>query len=135
MSVFADYFNVFEAQYELLQSDYFAGSAAEGRVLFESEDRRHLVVATRYPQGVEFRYGGRVDYQEAFYIVKGSGSRVFQDGTSIAIREGDLIYVRPAVEIDYVYHPGLIDVAFFWSDSGPLDPALAQGVRHRGVKR
>ena len=132
-SAAADFFNVFQAQYEVMETDYFLGSGADARILFESADRHHLVVATRYPQGVRFRYGATVDYQEAFFVVRGEGSRSFPDGNVVAMTAGDLIYVRPGVDVEYVYSPGFLDVAFFWSVDKPLDPSLAAGVARRGL--
>jgi hypothetical protein len=124
-----DFFNVFSAAYEVLDSEYFVGSGAEARVLFQAPDRRHLAVASRYPHGVRFRYGGSADYREVFYVVRGCGTRTVVDGARIEIVEGDLVYVRPGIEVDYVYEPGFIDVAFFWSDCAPLSAALTAGIR------
>jgi hypothetical protein len=129
----SDFFNVFTALYEPMNVSFFAGSGAEAKILYQSSDGRHLAVASRYPNGVRFRYGGTVDYQEVFYIVRGRGSRTLPDGRSLSMSEGDLIRVRPGVEIDYVYEPGFADVAFFWSDSRPLSPSLTDGVICRGL--
>jgi mannose-6-phosphate isomerase-like protein (cupin superfamily) len=128
-----DFFNVFTALYEPMTVSFFAGSGAEARILYRSSDGRHLAVASRYPDGVRFRYGGTVDYQEVFYIVRGRGSRTLPDQNPLAMSEGDLIYVRPGVEIDYVYEPGFADVAFFWSDSKPLSPTLTEGLTRHGL--
>jgi hypothetical protein len=128
-----DFFNVYTALYEPMNVSFFAGSGAEAKILYQSSDGCHLAVASRYPNGVRFRYGGAVDYREVFYIVRGCGSRTLPDGTSVAMSEGDLIYVRPGVEIDYVYEPGFADVAFFWSDSKALSAALIEGVTRRGL--
>jgi mannose-6-phosphate isomerase-like protein (cupin superfamily) len=120
-----DFFNVFTATYEPMENEYFRGSGAGAKILYRSQDGRHLAVATQYPNGVRFRYGGTVSYKEVFYVVRGHGHRTFPDGTSVEMIAGDVIYVKPGIEIDYVYDPGFMDVAFFWSDSGPLDPFLA----------
>jgi mannose-6-phosphate isomerase-like protein (cupin superfamily) len=128
-----DFFNVLTARYEPLEVDIFRGSGAEARILFESVDGRHLVVASRYPHGVRFRYGGSVHYREAFFVVRGSGTRSFANGSSVAMTEGDLIYVRAGVEIDYAYCPGFIDVAFFWSDAAPLSASICEGIINRGL--
>lgn len=123
----SDFFNVFQTRYEPLEVEYFRGSGAGGRVLYQAPDRRHLVIATRYPHGVTFRYGGSVDYMESFYVVQGQGSRKLPDGTVIAMGAGDLICVRPGLDIEYVYGPGFMDVAFFWSENAPLPASLSQG--------
>ena len=111
----------------------FAGARVEGRILYQAPDRRQLVLATRYPQGVAFDYGGSVDYQEAFYVSSGGGMRTFADGNSVPMREGDLIYVHPGVEISYLYEPGFSDVAFFWSDT-ELSPDLVGGLTGSQVR-
>jgi hypothetical protein len=129
----ADFFNVFLAQYEPMDVEYFQGSGAEARILYQSVDRRHLTIASRYPQGVRFRYGGTIDYQEVFYVVSGRGRRAYPDGSSVEMTTGDLIYVRPGVEIDYVYEPGFVDVAFFWSDQNPLSSDITGGIGRRGL--
>jgi len=129
-----DFFNVLSAQYKPMDTEYFHESgAAEARVLYQSADRRHLTIASRYPNGVSFRYGGTVDHKEAFYVVRGQGRRTFADGTSVEMVEGDLIYVRPGIDIDYVYGPGFLDVAFFWSDGKPLSASLTGGIARRGL--
>ncbi len=130
-----DFFNVFLAQYEPMTVDYFAGSGAEGRVLYESADRRHLCIATRYPLGIQFRYGGSVSYKEVFYVISGRGRRTYADGSSVAMTAGDLIYVRPGIDIDYVYEPGFADVAFFWTEVDPLPAEISAGIRRKGISQ
>jgi len=130
-----DFFNVFLAKYEAMEVDYFAGSGAEGRVLYLAPDRRHIVVATRYPLGVSFKYGGKAEYQEAFYVVCGNGSRKLADGTVIEMKPGDLIFVRAGIEIEYVYGVGFVDVAFFWSENSALPSEITKGLEHRGFSR
>jgi hypothetical protein len=46
---------------------------------------------------------------------------------------GDLIYVRPGVDIDYVYGLGFIDIAFFWSENKVLPDEITAGLRCRGL--
>jgi len=116
----ADSFNVFEAAYEPLRVELFAGARVEGRVLYRSTDGTHLVIASRYPDGVRYRGVGSYEYREAFYIVQGTGSRTLADGTKQDIRAGDLILVMPGLEQRVVYDPGLANVAFFWSAGKPL---------------
>lgn len=128
-----DFFNVFAAQYEPMAAEYFRGSGAEARILYESSDGRHLAVASRYPQGVRFRYGGAVEYHEVFYVVRGHGQRRYPDGTSLDMHAGDMIYVHPGVEIDYLYEPGFVDVAFFWWEAKPLPAELTAGIARRGL--
>lgn len=117
MSVdFPDFFNVLDAEYEPMASEVFGDSHVDGRVLYESPDFTHVIVATRYPDGVAFTYGGSIDYLEAFYVAEGKGSRTFgEDRITVPMVVGDLIFVHPGVEIDYMYEPGFADVAFFWS--------------------
>jgi mannose-6-phosphate isomerase-like protein (cupin superfamily) len=122
-----DFFNVLDSKFESMTTETFADARVEGRILYQAPDRRQLVIATRYPEGVAFEYGGSVDYHEAFYVSSGSGVRTFPDGNAVPMREGDLIYVRPGVEISYLYGPGFSDVAFFWSDA-ELSPDLVGGL-------
>lgn len=110
-----------------MATETFGDAPVEGRILYQAPDRRQLVVATRYPEGVSFDYGGSVDYREAFYVSSGRGMRTFTDGSAAPMREGDLIYVHPGVEISYVYEPGFSDVAFFWSER-ELSPDLVGGL-------
>lgn len=112
----SDFFNVFTAEYDRMTTETFGDAPVAGRILYQSPDYRQLAIATRFPAGVSFTYGGPVDYQEVFYVVSGHGTRTFDDGRTVDMTAGDLIYVRPHVEIEYVYDPGFIDVAFFWSD-------------------
>jgi hypothetical protein len=129
----SDFFNVLTAEFEPMTTVTFGDARVDGRVLYESPDFSHLIIATRYPDGVRFTYGGTVDYEEAFYVAAGSGSRTFADGRSVAMESGDLIFVHPGVEIDYVYRPGFADVAFFWS-ARRLPDDLIGGItrRHQG---
>jgi hypothetical protein len=113
----ADFFNVFAASYETMATETFGDARVEGRILYRSPDYRQLIIATRYPDGVTFVYGGPVDYQEAFFVARGHGTRTSEDGRVVEMNAGDLIYVRPHVEIEYVYDPGFLDVAFFWSEA------------------
>ena len=76
---------------------------------------------------MQFTYGGSVDYHEAFYVAEGSGRRQFADGSAVPMTTGDLIYVRPGVEITYTHGPGFLDIAFFWTDQA-LGPAIAPGL-------
>src|ERR1700712_2269272 len=99
MTAQVDFFNVFTAVYEPMENEYFRGSGAGAKILYQSQDRRHLAVATQYPNGVKFRYGGTVSYKEVFYVVRGQGRRTYADGTSVEMTAGDLIYVEPGVEI------------------------------------
>lgn len=123
----ADFFNVLDAAFEPYKTTDFGDARVEGRILYRAPDRRQLVIATRYPDGVAFTYGGSVDYQEAFYVSTGKGSRTFADGSTVPMRTGDLIYVRPGVEVSYLYGRGFSDVAFFWSDT-ELRPDLEGGL-------
>jgi hypothetical protein len=129
----ADFFNVLTAEFEPMRTVTFGDARVDGRVLYESSDFSHLIIATRYPDGVRFRYGGTVDYEEAFYVAAGSGSRTFADGRRVSMEVGDLIFVHPGVEIDYFYGPGFADVAFFWS-ARRLPSDLVGGIttRHGG---
>jgi len=114
----ADFFNVLDSEgFEPMATETFGEARVEGRILHLSSDRRQLVIATRYPDGVAFDYGGAVDHEEAFYVSAGRGARKLPDGRTVPMRVGDLIFVRPGVEVGYVYEPGFSDVAFFWSDS------------------
>lgn len=126
-----DFFNVFDADFESLDVEIFRGSGAQGKILHRSGDGTHLVVAARYPHGVRYSAAGSFDYREAFYIASGSGSRRFDDGTTVPLTAGDLIWVVPGLRQSVVYAPGLINVAFFWSTQGPL-PDLARGLRWPG---
>jgi hypothetical protein len=129
----SDFFNVLTAEFEPMTTVTFGDARVDGRVLYESPDFRHLIIATRYPDGVRFRYGGTVDYEEAFYVAAGSGNRTFADGRRVPMEVGDLIFVQPGVEIDYFYGPGFADVAFFWS-TRRLPSDLVGGIttQHRG---
>jgi mannose-6-phosphate isomerase-like protein (cupin superfamily) len=127
-----DFFNVFDTDYEHLDVEIFRGAGAQGRILHQSADRSHLVIASRYPNGVRYSGAGSFDYHEAFYIVHGSGSRTFPDGTSVKLTAGDLIWVVPGLEQSVVYDPGLMNVAFFWSTQGPL-PDLTAGLSRCGL--
>jgi hypothetical protein len=126
----SDFFNVLAAEFEPMRTVTFGDARVDGRVLHESPDFTHVIIATRYPDGVRFTYGGNVDYEEAFYVAAGSGSRTFADGRRVAMEVGDLIFVHPGVEIDYVYGPGFADVAFFWS-TGRLPDDLVGGITRR----
>jgi mannose-6-phosphate isomerase-like protein (cupin superfamily) len=123
----SDYFNVFEVEYEAMTTVTFGDARVEGRVLYRAADDRKLVIATRYPEGVRFTYGGSADYEEIFYVVAGHGSRSSGTGQTVEMNPGDLIYVHPGVELAYVYEPGFVDVAFFWSERR-LDPELSGGI-------
>jgi hypothetical protein len=123
----SDFFNVLSAEYERMATEAFGDALVEGRILFRSLDYRQLAIATRYPEGVEFTYGGSVEYQEIFYVVRGHGTRSFPDGRTVELNEGDLIYVRPHVEVTYVYDAGFVDIAFFWSERR-LSPDLTGGI-------
>lgn len=127
-----DFFNVFTADYEIMGGT-LEGTGADGRILYMSDDRSHLVIASRYPEGAQFTYGADVDFLEAFYVVSGHGSRTFADGTSVEMKAGDLIFVRPGIDVDYVYGPGFFDVAFFWSTDKALPAGLGEGPLHRGA--
>ena len=123
----SDHFNVFNARYETMENEYFEGSGAQGRILHQSADGQHLTIATRYPNGVRFSYGAQVDYMETFYVVHGHGTRTLPDGSVLDMNAGDVILVQPGIEIAYVYDPGLVDVAFFWS-SQRLPDSLTGGL-------
>ena len=128
----SDYFNVFDADYEPMTTVTFGEVRVEGKVLYRAADDRELVIATRYPDGVQFTYGGSVDYEEVFYVVNGRGSRRSGPAAAVEMKAGDLIYVHPGVELAYVYEPGFVDVAFFWSDQR-LDPDLSGGMTRSQV--
>jgi mannose-6-phosphate isomerase-like protein (cupin superfamily) len=123
----SDFFNVFEADFEAMTTVTFGEVRVEGRVLYRAADDRRLVIATRYPDGVRFSYGGSVDHEEVFYVVQGRGTRRSGSAAAVDMKAGDLIYVRPGVELAYVYEPGFVDVAFFWSEKR-LDPDLSGGI-------
>lgn len=127
-----DFFNVFEDHYESIDHPLFEGSGAQGQILYEADDRRHFVIAGRYPNGLKFTSAGSSDFREAFYIVSGQGSRTFPDGEVRRMAAGDLVLVTPEVEVAYVYDPGVVNVSFFWSTDKPL-PDLAPGIRKRSI--
>jgi mannose-6-phosphate isomerase-like protein (cupin superfamily) len=126
-----DNFNVFTANYKVMTANMFDGLNAGARILHLSDDGCHMTVASRYPKGVDGSlaepYGADMDYYESFYIVKGTGRRIFADGTVVEMKEGDLIFVQPGIPVTYMYDPGFVDVAFFWSDK-PLPKFLTGNV-------
>lgn len=122
--VVSDFFNIFAAEYAKLEGSGFG--AAESRILYQGADNRSLVIATRFPEGGKFTFAPH-GYEEVFYIAGGTGTRTLPSGETLAMTPGDLIYVQPDEQTDYVFEPGFVDVALFWSDK-PLDPALAGGL-------
>ena len=121
----SDFFNIFTAEYAKLEDAGFG--AAESRILYHSADGRSLIIATRYPEGAKFQFAPH-GYEEAFYIAGGTGTRTLSSGETLTMSPGDLIYVLPDEEAEYVFEPGFIDVTLFWSDT-PLDPALSSGMK------
>lgn len=122
-----DFFNVLMADY-CRQFGGGQGPGAEAKMLYRSDDGRHLAIVGNYPEGLDGQAPTQAtEHFEAFYVVKGTGMRTRADGSVHHMVPGDFVILPPDLHGAYRYEPGFLVVCVFWSAT---DRPLPQYLTH-----